>query len=111
MSAKQQAEARGRVRDQVSRDAELVGAVLEREDLEPDARERFTDMLVFLERHGPLSPKQREWATAVLEGRRYEAPVEYANLISSGRAPRGREVAMLVKDHPLKPPRRPVSDE
>lgn len=30
----------------------------------------------------------------------------YENLVSSGKAPRGREVELLVKDKPLRPPSR-----
>jgi hypothetical protein len=54
----------------------------------------------------PLSTKQRAWAIACLRGERYEPEPDYVNMVSSGLVPRGREVELLVKDKPLKPPGR-----
>jgi hypothetical protein len=93
-------------RDRADLDAELLEAALEREDLSFDVRERFESMAAELARRGPLSEKQRAWVTAATQGGRYEAPVEYENLVSSGRVPRGREVASMVRGRALKPPGR-----
>jgi hypothetical protein len=55
-----------------------------------------------LERGRALSPKQRSWLQDVHE--RIIGTPNYQNLVSEGRAPREREVELLVKDRPLKPP-------
>ena len=56
----------------------------------------------------PLSDKQRAWALAASKGERYEAEEEYLNLVSEGRVPKGKPVALLVDQFPkpLKPPGR-----
>ena len=56
----------------------------------------------------PLSPKQRAWAQAVVAGERYVPEEEYQNLVSSGKVPRGREVATLpvLMNLPKRPPGR-----
>lgn len=92
-------------RDLVDRDAELLEAALD-QDLTPDAREAFERMRVELARRGPLTPKQRAWASAASRGEHYEPELEYENLVSSGHVPRGREVALMVRDKPLRPPGR-----
>jgi hypothetical protein len=84
-------------------DVELLECVLEREDLSPSARAAFEEMAALGK---DLTAKQRGWAQAALRGDRYEAEPEYENLVSSGRCPRGREVELMVKDKPLKPPSR-----
>jgi len=92
-------------------DRELLEAVLERPDLDQGAREAFEAMLQRFAvppatNSAKLTAKQRAWAQAALRGDRYQAEPEYENLVSSGKAPRGREVELMVKDKPLKPPRR-----
>jgi hypothetical protein len=83
--------------------AELLEAVLERDDLSDYARSAFEDMQ---RQERSLSPKQRAWAEAALKGERYEPEPEYENMVSRGLVPRGKEVEILVKDRPLKPPGR-----
>jgi len=69
----------------------------------------FGDMLDALEGgQGELTDKQRSWAREV--GERVGAVIEYENLMSTGRAPRGREVELMVKDKPLRPPQRKLSE-
>jgi hypothetical protein len=53
-----------------------------------------------------LTPKQRAFAEATLAGDKYERPETYDNLVSGGTVPRGREVELLVRDKPLRPPGR-----
>jgi hypothetical protein len=78
------------------------------------AREAFEDMLEKLEagvyavhdgEHWAkgLTKKQRDWVTSMLD-----EPGEYENLISSGKAPRGREVPTpaVLQTRPLRPPGR-----
>jgi hypothetical protein len=70
-----------------------------------NARRAFREML---ERGQALTDKQRTWAKSVYE-RVFGVP-QYENLVSSGRAPRGKEVRLLVDDMPKPkkpPPRRP----
>jgi hypothetical protein len=66
--------------------------------------EHFANMLIGLEegRWGNLTTKQRQWAKSVLD------EPEYENLVSSGKAPRGREVPTpsVLRNLPLKPPGR-----
>jgi hypothetical protein len=59
-----------------------------------------------LERDFPLSDKQRTWVRNVYE-KLFDVP-QYENLISSGKAPRGREVPLpeVLKHLPKKPPGR-----
>ena len=62
-----------------------------------------------LERYEELTAKQRRWAAGIwarLNGE--EAPPEYENLISSGKAPRGKEVPTpaILQNLPKKPPRK-----
>jgi hypothetical protein len=83
--------------------AELLEAVLEREDLSDYARSAFEDMQ---RQERSLSPKQRAWAEAALKGERYEAEPEYKNMVSRGLVTPGKEVELMVKDKPLKPPGR-----
>lgn len=49
-----------------------------------------------------LSEKQRAKVRELLE----ENEPQYENLISTGKAPRGREVELMVRDKPLRPPQR-----
>lgn len=67
------------------------------------AREAFEDMLEKLEVgvRAVLTKKQRDWVTTMLD-----EPGEYENLISSGKAPRGKEVPTpaVLRNRPLRPP-------
>jgi hypothetical protein len=69
-----------------------------------DHKDSFEDMLERLEENPTwtLTQKQRAWAKEVVG-----KPV-YENLISSGRAPHGREVPTpaVLQNRPLKPPGR-----
>jgi hypothetical protein len=66
-------------------------------------REAFRDMFSELKRtERPLSFKQREWVSGVHE----RFVPKYENLVSNGKVPRGREVELLVRDRPLRPPMR-----
>jgi hypothetical protein len=58
-------------------------------------------------RHGfrDLTEKQRAWVTAVHQ----RIIPQYDNLVSSGLAPRGKEVASMVGALPKKPPPMPKS--
>lgn len=82
-------------------DSALLTAVLALDDLDDARRAAFEDMQT---RARPLTPKQRAWAEATLAGVRYEPPVEYENLVSSGKVPRGREVTVNVGALPKRPP-------
>lgn len=66
--------------------------------------EHFSNMLAALEegRFGNLTTKQRKWAKDTLD------EPEYENLVSTGKAPRGREVPTpaVLQHRPLKPPGR-----
>lgn len=68
-------------------------------------RDAFAEMLEALEsgERYTLSTRQREWAERVAD-----IPGAYQNLISSGKAPRGREVPTptVLQNRPLKPPGR-----
>lgn len=75
----------------------------------------FDDMLEKLEAKlgSVLSPKQRRWVNQVAVQNRIEpspgpeddsAPEPVR--LTAGEIPRGKEVALLVKDKPLKPPTR-----
>ncbi len=83
-------------------DAELLREVLALDKLSDANREAFEDMLVQVEDGYSLSAKQKKWALGLLDKPTYE------NLISSGKAPRGREVPEpeVLKRRPLKPPGR-----
>jgi hypothetical protein len=71
----------------------------------------FRDMLAALEESGEgtfatLTDAQRAWASEVAE--RVGCSPDYANLVSSGRVPRGREVPTppVLQNLPKKPPGR-----
>jgi hypothetical protein len=81
-----------------------------------DVPEAFYDMLVRLEdqRQRTLTPKQRRWANAIAatSGHIEESPGPEDDdgpeptRLTGGDVPRGREVELLVKDRPLRPPTR-----
>lgn len=78
-------------------------------DEEHPEREGFVQVSAFqgmLDRGYPLSDKQRAWVRGVYE-RLFDVP-QYENLISSGKAPRGREVPTpsVLQNLPKKPPHR-----
>jgi hypothetical protein len=88
-------------------DQELLGAVLEREDLSDNRRVIFEDMLHRLERYGrPLTDKQRAFVQAALKGEKYNAEPEYENTWSAGKVPEGRKVATpaVLQNLPKRPP-------
>lgn len=85
-------------------DEELLEVAIEKADEQED--ERAADAFRSMFKMERLTPKQRAWAEAMVEGRRYDPAPEYENLISSGKAPRGREVELMVKDKPKFPPGR-----
>lgn len=72
--------------------------------LEEDTHAAFVEMyetLVTGARRA-LSTRQRAWVEGVLEA---HEPT-YENLVSAGKVPRGREVELMVRDKPLRPPGR-----
>lgn len=86
-------------------DLQLLRTVLASDKLSDDNREAFEDMLTRLDgQYLTLNEKQRAYVKGV--GERHELLIEYENGISSGKVPRGREVALMVKDKPLRPPTR-----
>jgi hypothetical protein len=85
-------------------DAERLG------DLTDGEREAFEDMVLWVERR-PLTPKQRWWVNQVsirLGFEEVEGPIDDGTpadvRFAKGDIPRGKEVALLVKDKPLRPP-------
>lgn len=92
-----------------AKDHEMLVAILKHVDEkydDPDEAKHvpykvFTDMLA---RGFALSDKQRQWVKGV-HARLFDEP-EYENLISSGKAPRGREVPTpkVLQNLPMKPP-------
>jgi hypothetical protein len=84
----------------------LAASPDESEEMRFNAR-AFRSMLT---QDGPLSESAQRWLRAVYE-RVLEKPI-YENLVSSGRAPRGKEVATpaVLQHLPKKPPPRPKED-
>lgn len=70
-----------------------------------ESSDAFIDML---ERGRPLTDKQRAWAERLAGISPNEPAPTYENLVSSGRVPRGAEVAtpLVLQNLPLKPPGR-----
>jgi hypothetical protein len=88
-------------RELVEKDAELLADAIVHEKTSVKQQEMFEDIQSKTVLRGfPLSEKQRAWVTAASKGERYEAEEEYQNSISSGAAPRGREVPLLVDQFP-----------
>lgn len=89
-----------------ARDLELLSTALDM-DLADAVRAAFEDMQHKVDRY-PLSKKQRDWLKAVIAGEKYDPDPEYLNLMSSGKVPRGREVATpaVLQNLPKKPPPR-----
>lgn len=85
-------------------DIKLLKRVIEFLESRSQDTEHFSNMLTGLEqrRFNNLTTKQRKWAKDNLDEPTYE------NLISSGKAPRGREVPTpaVLQIRPLKPPGR-----
>jgi hypothetical protein len=82
------------------------------DQLRDEEREAFEDMLVWTERR-ELTPKQRWWVNQVLIRlglEEIEGPIDDGTpaevRFTKGDIPRGKEVELLVKDKPLKPPTR-----
>jgi len=85
------------------KDAELLRALLARDDLRDSEREAFEDMLENL-KGSPwrtLTEKQRAWA----ESRAGEAG-DYQNLISSGKVSAASKVKLNLGPLPKRPPKR-----
>ena len=82
-------------------DRELLEKILA-EEIKEDEREAFADMLstIVSGEFKFFSKRQRAWAEQVID---WYSP-SYENLVSTGRVPRGREVEMMFKPGPLKPP-------
>jgi hypothetical protein len=84
--------------------------------LPPDVREAFLEMQEKMQEerdwkdetnlrqhvYETLTVKQHAWVRRELDKHR----PSYENLVSSGSAPRGREVELMVRDKPLRPPGR-----
>jgi hypothetical protein len=67
----------------------------------------WIDMLFHLDgTNRPLTPAQRKYMESMLHGEKYERPIDYENLISSGKAPRGVEVELKVGPLLKRPPQR-----
>jgi hypothetical protein len=90
-------------------DLAMLRAMLASEKLPPVEREAFGDMLERLEKYPTLTDRQRAYVRDV--GERLEILQEYENGISNGTVPRGREVELMVKDKPLRPPGRKGPNE
>lgn len=100
-------------------DLRMLDELLEKhlEELTEWEVEAFADMRCSLkmypedvrERRGfhQLTEKQRERVKATHE----RLVPQYENLVSSGKVPRGREVEIMVKDKPLRPPPRVRKDD
>lgn len=87
----------------ISSDVLVLEAAMEHESTSDVARKAFEDML---QKGRPLTDAQRAWATAASRGERYEPEEKYLNMVSAGTVPRGREVELMVRDKPLRPPGR-----
>ena len=83
----------------LSSDVLVLEAAMEHESTSDVAA--FEDML---QNGRPLTDAQRAWATAASRGERYEPEEKYLNMVSAGTVPRGREVELMVRDKPLRPP-------
>jgi len=93
-------------------DLEMLNELLDKHDDEMSVGEveSFADMRFVLKAHKrSLSPKQHEWVASV-----YERIVpQYANLVSNGIAPRGKEVPTppTLQNLPKRPPPRKREDD
>ena len=105
--------------DQRNRDLRLLRELCEEVEVGGtalDVPEAFYEMLVRLEegRMRVLSPKQRKWANAFAERSGWIEPSDgpeedggpEPTRLTDGPVPRGREVEIMVKDKPLRPPTR-----
>ena len=85
-------------------DIKLLKRVIKHLEERGEDAEHFANMLLGLEegRWNNLTAKQKKWAQDTLD------EPEYENLVSSGKAPRGREVPTpaILRNRPLKPPGR-----
>jgi hypothetical protein len=88
---------------QRSDDLKLLVDVLQLEHLTQEQRDAFSDMQDVLDSNETwvLKDKQRSWVKGVL------GVPEYENLITSGKAPRGREVPTIEALKPENLPKRP----
>lgn len=88
-------------------DAEMLRALLSDERLSDEERDIFQDMQDGLRPGKTLKPKQHSWVQDRWSQLELDSD-ETLNLMSSGKVPRGKEVAMnfATMPKPLKPPRR-----
>lgn len=93
--------------DHRERDLEMLNKLLDDDhinELSESEQEDFAGMRTALQqkRIWDLSPRQRSW----VQDRFEQLVPEYENLVSAGKVPRGREVELMVRDKPLRPPPR-----
>ncbi len=86
-------------------DEALLDEVLSKEELSDDRRAIFEDMRDWVHKGWSLTDKQRQFAELAV-GRRDAMDEEYENAWSAGKVPKGRDVELMVRDKPLKPPQR-----
>jgi hypothetical protein len=92
-------------------DLEMFSDLLDKHvgDLSEKELEAFLDMRFNLKDGGfrEITEKQRAWLTAVHQ----RVIPQYANLVSQGLVPRGREVSSMVGALPKRPPPMPKPPE
>lgn len=97
---------------QRDRDLALLRKLVDENDggLYSGERQAFWDMLERLEveEQSQLTDKQRSWVTETAE--RLDCADAVESRFTDGPVPRGREVEILVKDKPLRPPTRRASE-
>jgi hypothetical protein len=102
--AKRRAAGRNVIRE---KDIELLRRLVDDVELRGGERPAFNEMLRGLigGTYEHLTIRQREWVSEVAKR---IGCIGYENLVSTGRVPRGREVAEpeILKRRPLKPPGR-----
>lgn len=90
--------------DRRKEDIKRLDALLSthRESLSEWELEAFGNMREGLQKYKELTSKQRSVVATCYE----KLVPTYVNAVSSGVVPRGKEVELLVKDRPLRPPGR-----
>jgi len=73
---------------------------------EDETRFRVSVFNRWLVEDAALSTKQRSWLRDAHE--KVTGTPNYVNMASSGKLVPGKEVASMVKDHPLRPPQRRI---
>lgn len=98
--------AMGSTKFRLDNDTKLLDEVLGLDKLSAFQQATFDDIQAkTVDRGYPMTDKQRNYCLRML-GRDAECIEEYENLVSEGKAPRGREVASMVGHLPLRPPGR-----